>query len=71
MNKTSKIILFLAVTCVLFGTTGCMKWEYGTSEEFNTSGAGLFVVHEGNFQYGNASLSYYNPATKQVENEVF
>lgn len=71
MNKTSKIILFLTATCLLLGSAGCMKWEYGLSEEFNASGAGLFITNEGNFQYGNASLSYYNPATKQVENEVF
>ena len=48
-----------------------MKWEYEDGESFATSGAGLFVINEGNFQYGNASLSYYNPATKTVENEVF
>ena len=58
-------------TCLLLLTAGCMKWDYGFSEEFNASGAGLFICNEGNFQYGNASLSYYNPATKQVENEVF
>ena len=51
--------------------SSCMKWEYGLTEEFNASGEGLFITNEGNFQYGNASLSYYNPATKKVENEVF
>lgn len=51
----------------------CMKWEYGLEEEFDTSGSteGLFICNEGNFQYGNATLSYYNPTTKEVENEVF
>ncbi|MCM1300976.1 MAG: YncE family protein [Alistipes senegalensis] len=48
-----------------------MEWEYGTPEEFAASGTGLFVVNEGNFQYGNASLTYYDPAAKQAENEVF
>lgn len=32
---------------------------------------GVFVLCEGNFNAGNASLSYYNPATKNVENGVF
>ena len=48
-----------------------MEWDYGGTEEFEASGAGLFVVNEGNFQYGNATLSYYDPETRQVENEVF
>ena len=54
-------------------TTSCMKWEYGLVEEFDTSGSpeGLFVCNEGNFQYGNATLSYYNPEVGEVENEVF
>ena len=37
----------------------------------SASGEGLFICNEGNFQYGNATLSYYDPATKRVQNEVF
>lgn len=50
-----------------------MEWEYGLEEDFDisTSGRGLFICNEGNFQYGNATLSYYDPQTKSVENEVF
>lgn len=52
--------------------TSCMKWDYGDAvEDFNATGAGLFITNEGNFQYGNATLSYYDPATKQVQNEIF
>ena len=50
---------------------GCMEWDYGYTEDFNFHGRGLYITNEGNFQYGNASLSYYNPDTKKVENEVF
>ena len=50
---------------------GCMKWDYADMEEFAATGPGLFITNEGNFQYGNATLSYYDPATKKVENEVF
>ena len=53
------------------GFAGCMKWDYGSTEDFAASGSGLFIACEGNFQYGNASLSYYDPETQQVENEVF
>lgn len=49
-----------------------MDWDYGNStEDFDADGKGLFICNEGNFQYGNATLSYYNPATNQVQNEVF
>ena len=51
--------------------TSCMKWEYGNEESFEASPSGLFITNEGNFQYGNASLSFYDPATRTIENEVF
>ena len=54
-----------------FGAAGCMKWDYGPTEEFAAAGAGLFIANEGNFQYGNATLTYYDPETRRVENEVF
>ncbi|MDE7304996.1 MAG: glutaminyl-peptide cyclotransferase [Alistipes sp.] len=50
---------------------GCMKWDYGTTEDLAAQGAGLFIANEGNFQYGNATLSFYDPETRQVENEIF
>ena len=60
-----------ATLALLAAATGCMRWDYGSPEDFDAKGRGLFVVNEGNFQYGNASLSYYAPATERVENEVF
>ena len=67
MNKTLRIIAFFALVML----AGCMKWEYGQEEAFNTTSSGLFITNEGNFQYGNASLSFYDPASGEIENEIF
>lgn len=62
----SVIILFL------FPFSSCMKWEYGPdTEDFNMNSKGLFILCEGNFQYGNSTLSYYDPLENQELNEVF
>lgn len=58
---------------VLFSFGSCMDYGPMDEEEFGSSpaGDGLFVLNEGNFMYGNASLSYYIPSKKRVQNEVF
>ena len=49
-----------------------MKWDYGNEDEkINIPASGLVICNEGNFQYGNATLSFYNPASGEVENELF
>lgn len=49
-----------------------MGIEQGSDEDFDRgSGEGLFIVSEGNFGSGNASLSYYAIDEKTVENEIF
>ncbi|HLN71692.1 MAG: YncE family protein [Methylococcaceae bacterium] len=36
-----------------------------------TARRGVYIVNQGNFMYGNSSLSFYNPETKKVINHVF
>ncbi|MBR5193417.1 MAG: YncE family protein, partial [Bacteroidaceae bacterium] len=63
----------MSLVAIVFGwlLTSCMEWDYGQYEDFNVKDNGLFITNEGNFQYGNATLSFYNPETKEVENEIF
>lgn len=50
----------------------CSNADPGTEEEnFSGTGCGVFILCEGNFNAGNATLSYYNPDTRKVENGVF
>jgi len=67
------LILLLSLAFSFLSLTSCMEWDYGIEESFDTSasGEGLFICNVGNFQYGNATLSYYDPESKKVENEVF
>lgn len=57
------LIMVLAVSCM----------EYGPrpKEDIAPVAQGVFIVNEGNFTYGNASLSIYDIENKRVENEVF
>jgi len=52
---------------------GCMKDDEWMSRHQDGSllPAGLFIVNEGNFMYGNASLSFYDPASRKVQNDLF
>lgn len=51
--------------------TACMKMTGIDVEPIESTSRGLFITCEGNFMYGNASLSYYDMETCKVENRVF
>lgn len=61
-----------ALLIIVLNLSSCMSWDYeNDSVDFNAQGVGLFIVCEGDFQFGNATLSYYDPEDKIVENEIF
>lgn len=67
MKKTgvffALILGFLAVSCGDDLITG--------GEQYFRPGPGVFICNEGNFMYGNASLSYYDTENRTVDNQVF
>ena len=67
----SLLIIFLFGLIFLFFLVGCDNVGDNEEEEFAAVGSGVFILNEGNFNSGNATLSYYDPETKRVENGVF
>ena len=65
-------IINAGVICLAI--SGCMTWDDGQDDEMTIcpdAGPVLFIANEGQFGYGNASLSCYSTATGQVENSIF
>ncbi|MND30846.1 hypothetical protein D3C80_213820 [compost metagenome] len=57
---------------MLFLFQSCMKDDYPVGENvFYDDADGVFITNEGNFMYGNASLSYYSPEKKTIINDAF
>lgn len=69
MERLLRPFIFLLFTTAAL--VSCMDYGALDEEEFTPTGQGVFITNEGNFMYGNASLSYYLPSQKKVENEVF
>ena len=56
----------------LWWLAACSGIEDGPGrEDFSEQGRGVFILNEGNYNSGNASLSYYNPQERSVQNGIF
>jgi glutamine cyclotransferase len=63
----------LILTSTIFGLmfSSCSKSPVDTVFFNFTGNKGVYIVNEGNFMFGNSSLSFYDPQTKKVRNDVF
>lgn len=63
--------LTLTLVGVSFVLSSCNSTNEIAEELFEQTGKGVIILCEGNYNSGNASLSYYDTETKQVENGIF
>lgn len=67
--KTSRILF--AIFAIIITLSSCEKEEqYGDFPDI-TSGAGLFVINEGNYGWGNASLGYVSLLSDKSYHKLF
>ena len=69
-----QLIRKIPIVLLSFIAVACMDDDAITNihrQEQNEKEHGIFIINEGNFMSDNASLSYYNPKTKQCKNDVF
>jgi len=60
---------WVALASVVFSS--CMNNDIPTTEFDLFGSRGVFIVNEGNYLYGNSSLSYYDIESKEVINDIF
>lgn len=63
--------IVVAIGLILLGLTSCTKSPVETVFFNFTGNHGVYIVNEGNFMYGNSSLSFYKPDEKRVYNQLF
>ena len=79
-NRTSYSIFFLSLFSILaYYTESCSKDPIREKKDdptdtfpvSQTYTNGIFIINEGNFNWGNASVSYINQETGKVEQNIF
>jgi len=74
-RKTDISGLFFLLSVIII-LTGCMKDDQWVKDHLQQGNVqipsnGIFVVNEGNFMYGNATLSCYDTLKQVVQNDLF
>ena len=73
-NMRYCLLVFLVVI-VSQGFQSCIDDDMNEKPNLNAaeiiSDGGVIILNEGNFMYGNASLSYYNPVTGKLINDIY
>lgn len=69
MRRILTIILFM----LLVGCNSVNKWEGIEVNRYLSLGSrnGVFICNEGNFMFGNASLTFYDSDSEEVFNDIF
>ena len=65
-----KKINFALLALIAFGLASCHQEDPVITED-TTVGKGVFVLNEGTYTFANSSLTFYNPETDTVTNNLF
>ena len=65
------LALLMAASVVLSCERGTDNPEINDPEELFLAGDGVFIVNEGNFTWGNGSVSYFSYDSLKVHNDIF
>jgi DNA-binding beta-propeller fold protein YncE len=69
---TFKKIAFISIGLVLFASCESDKPDVKPKTPFTSStGTGVFIINEGNYQWGNSSVSYYKFSDESVNEDIF
>jgi YVTN family beta-propeller protein len=72
--KYSILLLTIILLAISWGCMNDDEWIDQNKDRYpgyRIADNGVFIVNEGNFMYGNASLSFYNPDSNKIENNIF
>lgn len=71
MKKNVLYIIYFLLFSGLILVSGCKENNIHPDNEVVTGNKAVFIINEGNLGYGNASLSYYEPDSFGLHNDIF